>query len=331
MRKIFQPAFVFALALLLAAEIFLRATLPPLSVAAFQYGYHPDAGFQENADGTVQLVPGPLRDFNPQQFSRVPAPGVRRIFTLGNSVEYWDGIGSHVLTNTYPARLGAELTRRGLKTESINLGVTSYGLQRNTVLLRKILAYQPSLIIIKLDVTNEGMDESTAARARSFCSASPQDWLWKSYLVQSGVMFKEKRVMDHTLPGRVLLQAFGQKSSRTTNSATVSPFNETSRRTLDDCLRRARAHHVKVLLLTQAYVANDADGRARVTDHGLDEFAAILAGPGVAVFSLTKLLAGLPVAETFTDHIHLTRHAHQIVAEALAGPVARLLDSPLPP
>lgn len=330
MRRLFQPAFIFALAILLAVEIFLRATLPLLDVAAFQYGYHPDSGFQENSDGAVQLVPGPLRDFSPQQFARVPSPGVSRIFTLGNSVEYWDGIGSHVLTNTYPARLGAELTRRGLKNESINLGVTSYGLQRNAVLLRKILGYQPELIIIKLDVTNEGMDESTAARARSFRSVTPTDFLWKSYLVQSGVMFKEKRVMDHTLPSCVLLQAFGQKPNHTTNSATVSPFNETSRRTLDDCLQLAREKKIKVLLLTQAYVTHDADSRARVTDLGLDEFAAKLQGPGVAVFSLTKLLGDLPVAETFTDHIHLTRHAHQIVAEALAEPVGRLLNTPLP-
>jgi hypothetical protein len=330
MRKIFQPAFIFALVSLLAAEIFLRATLPPLAVAAFQYGYHPDSGFQENADGTVQLVPGPLRDFSPQAFSRVPSPGVPRIITLGNSVEYWDDVASHILTNTYPARLATELTRRGLKTESLNLGVTSYGLHRNAVLLRKMLGYQPSLIVIKLDVTNESLDESTDGRSRNFSSTAPTDFLWKSYLVQSGVMAKEKRVMEHALPLELLQRAFGHAASRATNSAGISPFNETSRKNLDDCLRLARAQHVRVLLLTQAYVVRDAANRARVTDRGLDEFAATLQDPGVAVFSLSKLFGDLPVAENFTDHIHFNRHAHQVVAEALAEPVARLLNTPPP-
>jgi hypothetical protein len=95
-------------------------------------------------------------------------------------------------------------------------------------------------------------------------------------------------------------------------------------------LRLARAHHVKVLLLTQAYVTYDAGGRARVTDHGLDEFAAKLEGPGVAIFSLSKLLGDLPVAETFTDHIHFNRHTHQMVSTALVEPVLRLLNAPSP-
>jgi hypothetical protein len=331
MRRLIRPSFLTALLLLVAGEIFLRVTLSPLQIAAFRYGHHPDSGFVETADGRVQLAPGPTRDFHAQHFSRLPAPGVCRIFTLGNSVEYWDAVASHVLTNTYPMRLGEELKHRGFSAESINLGVTGYGLLRNKILLQKILAYQPSLLILKIDVTNEGTDQITAERNREFCSLWPGDWLWKSYVVQSGLMFKEDRLMKRTLPAPVLTRAFGAVPHPANPNAAPSPFNEVSRQALTECLHLARAHRLPVLLITQAYVTHDITGQAYVTDQGLDTFAATLCGPGVTVFSLTKFLGKRPILETFTDQVHLSRPTHQLVAHALAEIVPGLVNPILTP
>jgi hypothetical protein len=322
MRQFLSPSFRLCLLLLLAAEILLRGTLPPLAVAAFRYGYDPDAGFRETADGQVQLVPGPTRDFHAQTFSRARPPGEFRIFALGSSVEYWDAVGSHILSNTYPARLGVELRARGRNAESINLGVTSYGLRREEVLLRKILNYQPSLILLKVDDTNEGMDETTAERNRSYLSPWPQDWLWKSYLIQCGLKFKEDRLLNHTLPPRILVWTTGHPVQPP--ATTTAPFNKTSRRAMDECLQLARDRQVPVMLVTQAYVSQDAAGRSVVSDHGLDAYAATLCGPGVTMLSLTQLLGKLPVKETFSDQVHLARPTHELVARALAEAILKM-------
>jgi hypothetical protein len=224
-----------------------------------------------------------------------------------------------------------ELRQRGINAESLNLAVTGYGSQRNEVLLRKILGYQPSLIILKLDVTNEGADETTAERNRLFLSPWPQDWLWKSYLIQSGLRLKEERLMNRTLPPQVLATTEKRPSQKVARVETASLFNDTSCRAIAECLRLAREQRVPVLLVTQAYVIKSPDGRAIVTDHGLDDFAATLCGPGVTMFSLKQLLENLPVEETFADHVHLTRPTHQRVAQALAATVAGMASVKLPP
>jgi len=324
MPRLIQPSFLLCLLVLAAAEIFLHCTLSPLAVAAFQYGHHPDSGFQETADGMVHLAPGPMRDFFEQTFSRERRPGVFRVFTLGNSVEYWDAVGSHILSNTYPARVAEELNRRGIRAESINLGVTGYGTVRNEILLRKALGYAPNLIIFKLDVTNEYLEKTTAERARAFKSLWPQDWLWKSYLIQTGFKLKETRLLEHTLFSVIRWTAPGYTTGKKEARPAVKlPFDETSRRALDECLQLAREHGVPVLLVTQAFNQRDITGHLQIIDYGLSEFAATRCGHGVAMLSLLQLLGTLPIEETFTDQVHLARPTHQIVARAIADAVER--------
>ena len=322
MPRLIQPSFWLCLLVLAGAEIFLRCTLSPLTVAAFQYGHHPDSGFQETTDGMVHLVPGPMRDFYEQTFFRERHPGVFRIFTLGNSVEYWDAVGSHILSNTYPARVGEELNRRGIRTESINLGVTGYGTLRNEILFRKVMGYAPSLIIFKLDVTNEYMEKTTTARARAFNSLWPQDWLWKSYFIQTGFKLKETRLLEHTLFSLIRWRAPDHPAEKKeTHPAVKLPFDETSRRALDECLQLAREYGVPVLLVTQVFKQRDVTGHLQITDYGLSDFAATRCGRGVAMLSLRQLLEKLPLEETFTDQVHLARPTHQIVARAIADAV----------
>jgi hypothetical protein len=323
MRRLIQPSFLLSLLLMVVAEIVLRCTLSPMSVATFQYGYHPDSGFQEAGDGMVHLVPAPTRDFHAQIFSRERPPGVFRIFTLGNSVEYWDAVASQILSNTYPARLGEELRRRGINAESINLAVSGYGTRRNEVLLRKALTYQPRLIILKLDTANEGADEICAQRARVFNSLRPQEWVWKSYLIQTGLRVKEHWLLERTLPLPILAWTYYDRPVKkdTAKSTIALPFNEPSRHAIEECLQLAREHDVPILLITQAYVTHDGAGRAEVTDRGLDDFAATRCGPGVTMVSLKQLLGRLPLEENFSDHLHLTHHGHQLVARAVADAV----------
>ena len=240
-------------------------------------------------------------------------------------MEYWDAVASHILSNTYPARVAGELNRRGIRAESINLGVTGYGTIRNEILFRKALSYAPNLIIFKLDVTNENVDKTTAGRARAFKSLWPQDWLWKSYLIQTGFKLKETRLLEHTLFSVIRWTAPGHMADNKAARPTVKlPLDETSRHALDECLQLAREHGVPVLLVTQAFKQRDITGHLQSIDYGLSEFAATRCGPGVTMLSLMQLLGKLPLEETFTDQVHLARPTHKKVARAIADAVEGL-------
>ena len=82
-----------------------------------------------------------------------------------------------------------------------------------------------------------------------------------------------------------------------------------------------REHGVPVLLVTQVFIQRDISGHPRITDYGLNDFAATRCGRGVAMLSLLELLGKLPVEETFTDKVHLARPTHKIVARAIADAV----------
>lgn len=324
---LFRPtrAFLFGFGLLLVGELGLRLCLPPHFTAAFQYGFHPDSGFEENADGTVRLVPTFARDFHAQEFSHKRSPDMLRVFFFGDSVESWDNVGSHVLSNTYPARVGKELRQRGIEAETFNLGVTAAGPLKQEVMLRKALDYEPSLVVLKVNNSNEGRDYANLERAREFLGLKPKDWLRRSYLVQTLLILKEDRLMRHCLKQDVLVLAQAPKAAGTASeTASQSPLeiNASLCRTLRESIALAHARGVPVILFAQAWPQLDSAGNCSFDDHGMDEVARACSGPGVEVFSLKAALAGEDPQAAFTDGIHLTQASHFRAARVLAERIA---------
>src|ERR1700722_18504333 len=118
MKNWFSPAFLLAVCLLGAGEIVVRVFFARDFSGRFEYGYDPAAGFQENADGTVDLVKAGGRPFRPQKFSRVPAPNTFRVMVFGNSVPYgYYGNGEAPLAETYSSLIAQELNHQGKHAE----------------------------------------------------------------------------------------------------------------------------------------------------------------------------------------------------------------------
>jgi hypothetical protein len=319
MKRLISSSFLLAVALLVVVEIALRWLLPPSFTIAFDYGFNPTAGFEESGDGTVRLVPGRGRDFYPQAFLRQRPAGVSRIFVFGDSVEHGDDL--HGLPGTYPACLAAELGRRGMNAEFFNLGIAGLGTLREQVMLRQVLAYQPSLLVFKLNDSNELMEETAARRAREFRSWHPKDWLRKTFLVQSLLVLKEDQLMRRLLAPRLFAMNLKLETATPPAAGGTSPSPQPSerfRRTVRENIALARASNIPVLLVTQAYVEHDATGRTKLTDHGLTAFAKELCGPGVSQFSFLQLFTPLPPGQVFVDHMHLNPDGHHLVAHALA-------------
>ncbi|MDB6109805.1 MAG: lipolytic protein family [Pedosphaera sp.] len=319
MKRLISPSFLLALALLIAVEIALRWLLPPSFTVAFDYGFNPAAGFEESGDGMVRLAAGGGRDFHPQAFLRHRPDGVDRIFVFGDSVEY--GHVPPCLSNTYPARLAAELQQRGIKAESFNLGVVGVGTLREQVMLRQVLAYQPTLLVFKLNDSNDLLEEAAFRRAREFRSWHPKDWLRKTFVVQSLLVLKEDHLMRHWLAPKIFamnLKPDAKPPSTTAQSSSSPQLSERFCRTVRENVALARARNIPVLLITQAYVTHDAKGQIEVSDHGLNAFAEELSGPGVSCLSMVQLFTPLTPGLVFVDHMHLNETGHRMVAHALA-------------
>jgi hypothetical protein len=328
MARPVTSSFLLALALLAIVEIALRCLLAPNFTASFLYGFHPSAGFEERADGTVRLVPSLSRNFHAQQFSRHRPDGVFRVFALGDSVEFFDGIASRVLSNTYPWRVGQELRERGIKAESINLAVTGYGSRKNEVLLKKALEYEPSLMVLKVNDSNDGMDSKNLERAEQFQSWHPKNWLRKSYLVQTLLVLNEDLLMRKLLPQNVMVLNQARTAARPSSSGGQPPepkLEEGFCRTIRESVALVRARNIPVVLVTQAWVESDATGRKTLADHGLDAFAQGICGPGVACVSLKQVMVSQPLDSVFIDHMHLSPTGHRVVARAIADRICLLV------
>jgi len=84
--KWLTPAFLLAVLLLALGELGARLFFAADISGRFEYGYHPDAGFDERSDGTVKLFRAGGRRFHPQSFQKRRPPGTFRVFVIGDSV-----------------------------------------------------------------------------------------------------------------------------------------------------------------------------------------------------------------------------------------------------
>jgi hypothetical protein len=321
MRRLITPACLVVICLLGLAELGARVFFAQDISGRFDYGYNPQAGFAERADGTVELFRAGGRRFYPQTFQRPRAPGVFRIFVVGDSVPRGAG-----LKKAYPWLLGQELRQHDIRAESINLAVPGYGARRCQIVLQKALTFEPSLIILHFDDYNKWEDEREWRRSQEFKGWHPRHWLMKIFIFRRLYEAKLEKVFWPLVPEEIRLR-YAVNDADAQVAAGQDPKEIAARIKLayDTAVQNVamvRARHIPVILVTQCRLEEDAHHRLYLTDHGLDALGNSLAGPGVYHVSMKEVLSGQDIKRIFANFSgHLHQEGHQLLARALCAKI----------
>ena len=258
MKNWLSLSFVLMLALLVAGEMIVRIGFKRSMSGRFEYGYNPTSGFVENSNGTVSLARVGGRHFFPQTFSRVRPPGTFRIMVFGDSVPR----GGSVAT-CYASQIADKLRAQGIKAEGINFCVGGNGALRTQIILRKGLEYQPSLVILHADNSDEYDDEREFKRAQNFKSWAPEYWLTKSYLVCRIYEFTTEQIYWAWLPSSIRdLNAVNDDDIKKQEGENTQQRMEWDKRFVKytaESVQLARSYGVPVLLVSEASLHSDSN------------------------------------------------------------------------
>lgn len=316
MKRWFTVSLLMTLVLLAGSEIVVRVFFARNMSGRFEYGYNPTAGFVENADGTVSLVRAGGRRFHPQTFSRARPPGTFRVMVIGDSVPR----GSSLATS-YPAMIGEKLRALGVQAESFNLALGGNGALRSQIVVRKALDYEPSLVILHVNNSNEFEDEREYKRSQEFKSWHPRNWLMKSLVIRRLYEAQTEQIFWKWLPAEVRnIAAVSDADAEvwaSQNPEKLREWDERVRRYTAESVALARARGVPVFLLTQTRHERDAAGRESLDNHGLDELVRPLISKGVYHLSMKQILEGTDFASLFADPAHLRPPGHERIAAAI--------------
>jgi hypothetical protein len=317
MKRLITPACLVVICLLVLAEVGARLFFANDISGRFDYGYNPQAGFDEHQDGTVELFRAGGRRFYPQTFQRQRPPGVFRIFTVGDSVPRGPS-----LKGAYPWLLGQEVRQHGIQAESINLAVPGYGARRCRIVLTKALEYSPSLVILHFDDYNKWEDEREWRRSQEFQGWHPRHWLMKVFIFRRLYEAKMEKVFWSLVPEEIRLQ-YAVNDADAQVAAGADPKEVAARIKLayDTAVKNVamvRARGIPLILVTQCRLEEDAHQHRYLTDHGLDALGESLAGPGVYHISMKQVLSGQDLKQIFANFSgHLHQEGHQLLAHAI--------------
>lgn len=321
MKRLIAPSFWLALAVLLAGELVVRVAFQQRMSGRFHYGYHPTAGFEEE-NGVLKLVKAGGRRFHEQEISVRRPPGVFRILTIGDSVARGPSLEA-----SYPAQLAEELKRRGVNAEGVNLAVAGYGARRKLVVLRQALKYEPSLVILHLNSSNEYEDEREFNRSEEFKSWHPRNWLMKSQGIRRLYEVKTEKVYWRWLPTEIRNQRQAADADAelraTLNPAKLREWTQRFEQITAESIALARQQGVPVLLVTQCLDTQAPDGTRRLDDGGLDALGRSLQTNGVHHLSMKDTFERLE-RNHFADGSHVRAEGHVVLANAIADLLERV-------
>lgn len=328
MRAWSKP-FLLCLALLVGVELVVRVFFARSMSGRFDYGYHPTSGFVEHPDGTVRLERAGGRRFFPQKFSHDRPTDTFRIFVIGDSVARGTSVAS-----SYAGQLGELLRARGMAAESFNLSVPGYGVRRKQLVLEQALKYQPSLVILHVNDSNEYEDEREWRRREEFRGWHPRNWLMKSLLIRRIYEIKQEKIFWELLPTTVRNQRATSDADAevkaSLNPEKMRQWADLVRRQTADSITRARQAGVRVLLVSQATTDLKAAG-ATPNDNGLDSLCTTLKGDGVSVVSMKDALAGRDLKAVYSDGSHMLEAGHKVMADAIVRELERAVWLPNQP
>ncbi len=317
MRRVVTKSFLLVLALFCGAELVVRVFFARGMAGRFDYGYHPTAGFQENSDGSIDLVRAGGRRFFPQHFDQKRPDGVFRFMVVGDSVPRGRGTEA-----AYSGKLREILKQQGVQAEAWNLGVAGDGTRRGNIVLRQALHYQPSLVILHLNNSNEYEDEREWRRAQEFAGWHPKNWPMKSLALRRLHEMKTERVFWEWLPEKIRSQAgvndADAELAASVDEKKVREWQERVRENLAKDIAECRRAGVKLLVVTQARSEMDSSGKPVLDDHGLDELAMVVAAPDVLVLSMKEFFSAIDFAPLYADGAHVHEKGHEVLAKAIA-------------
>jgi hypothetical protein len=319
MKRLITPACLVVICLLGLAELGARLFFAQDISGRFDYGYNPQAGFAEHADGTVKLFRAGGRRFYPQTFLRQRPPGVVRIMAVGDSVPRGPS-----LKGAYPWLLAEQLRQAGIPAESINLAVPGYGPRRCQIVLGKALDYEPSLVILHLDDYNKWEDEREWRRSQEFQGWHPRHWLMKVFIFRRLYEAKLEKIFWPLVPEEIRLK-YAANDADAQVAAGADPKEIAARiklayDTAVENVAMIRARQVPVIIVTQCRLQDDGQGRLSLTDHGLDALGKSLAGPGVCHVSMKEVLSGKDITQIFTNFSgHMHQEGHRLLARAICA------------
>jgi hypothetical protein len=319
MKRLVTPAFLVVICLLGLAELVARVCFPLDISGRFEYGYNPQAGFDEQANGVVQLVRSGGRRFHPQKFLRHRPPGMFRVFVVGDSVPRGPG-----LRKAYPWLLGEELRQGGVQAEVVNLAVPGYGPRRCQVVLKKVLEFEPSLVILHINDTNKWEDEREWRRAQEFKSWHPQNWLMKVFIFRRLYEAKNEKLFWNLIPEDIRLKYAANdadaKVALEADPREIAARIELAKEKTAENVALLRRQGVPALLLTQCCL--DQVPCLHLNDHGLDALVDPLLGPGVYQLSMKEVFSRVKDCLPYFDgYNHLTASGHVLLARAICGKI----------
>lgn len=322
-------SFLVFLAILAGAEIVTRGFMTRSMEGRFDYGYHPTAGFEETADGRVDLVRGGGRRFFPQSFDKQRPAGTFRIMVIGDSVARGKSVEA-----SYAGQLGRELQARGVRAESLNLALPGYGARRKDVVLQQALKYQPSLVVLHLNLSNEYEDEREWSRRDDFNSPHPKNWLMRSLVLRHLYEMKTEKLywqwLERSVRSKAGVSDFEAELRAAADTGSQQRWLERVQDVTLAGLSRLQAAGVPVILVTQA-TRRKQDGVPILDDGTLDRWARAQERPGVACLPMTGVFTAEQAARIYSDSNHLREEGHRMLARALADLIAQKGWLPVPP
>jgi len=317
MKRLITPACLVVVCLLVLAEVAARVFFAQDISGRFDYGYNPQAGFAEPADGTVELFRAGGRRFHPQTFKRHRPPGTFRIFVVGDSVPRGPSFRT-----AYPWFLGDELRRHDIAAGSINLAVPGYGPRRCQVVLKKIMEYEPSLIVLHINDTNKWEDEREWRRSQEFKGWHARHWLMKVFIFRRLYEAKLEKVFWPLVPEAIRLK-YAVNDADAQVAAAQDPREIAARirlakETAAENVAMLRQQHIPLILVTQCRLEEDPRHGLYLSDHGLDPLGETLVGPGVFHISMQEVFSRTDFRSHFANFGgHLHKEGHQVLAHAI--------------
>jgi hypothetical protein len=329
MRQLFTPAFILVLGLLALAEVGAHLFFAQSVSGRFEYGYSPTAGFRENGNGVVELYRAGGRPFHPQSFMKERPPGTFRIFVVGDSVPRGPSF-----KDAYPWVLGRELRKRQVPAESFNLALPGYGARRCQVVFKKVLEYEPSLIILHIDDTNKYEDEREYRRSQEFKGWHPRHWLMKIFIFRRLYEAKLEKVFWKLVPQQIREKFALRDPDAPLRAMSKDPRERAEMRQLAlevtaQDIALARRRNVPVLLISQCRLEPSPGNPCSLTDRDLDSLGRSLIGKGVYHLSMKEVFSRVPDPQDyFADGSHMKKSGHRLLAEAIMQKVQgeRLLE-----
>lgn len=310
--------FLFCLALLIGSECVARSFFARRFQGRFEYGYDPNAGFQETAEGYVNLTRAGGRRFFPQRFRKEPTPGTYRILVVGDSVPRGPSF-----KESYACKTAEMLSAMGLPAEGINMCLGGNGVRRNRIVLERALKYRPSLVILHLNDSNEFEDEREWQRAVSNSSWKPENWLRKSSIVAGIHEAKTEQLYWKWIPmairSKEMINDADAELQSHADARQESEWKNRVESVFRDSVEATKALGIPVLIISQCTIAPASEKPRFLSDHGLDAYARTLTGPGVFHLSMKETLSALDYTPLFADSSHLRPEGHQILSRAIAN------------